>query len=74
MSNQSTNPITKFLLEKGFQIKVVNSTHSIVSLSTRRLDKTEVQSALGLNFIDWYTGQNGDVVHIFYSDTLYTEG
>jgi len=68
MSNQVTNPVANYLHQKGFQIKVINSEMTEVSLSTRKLYSSEVQLALGDNFQGYYIEQSGLEVYVLYSE------
>ena len=68
MSNQSNNPVAKFLREKGFQIVVIDSGCVQVSLSSRKLYSSEVSLALDDNFSSAYIEQSANEVYVVYSD------
>ena len=70
MSNQTLNPVAKFLREKGFQIQVINSECVEVSLSTRKLYVSEVALALGFNFSGYFIEQSDSKVYVMYSEEL----
>ena len=68
MSNQSSNLVAEFLQGKGFQIQVINSECTEVSLSSRKLYSSEVRLALGDNFSSAYIEQSDNEVYVMYSE------
>ena len=70
MSNQSNNPVAKFLREKGFQTKLINDECTQVSLSTRKLYASEVERAIGDELLDYYIEQSDQVVYVVYYKEL----
>ena len=70
MSNQSTNPVAKFLREKGFQTKSINDECTEVSLSSRKLYSSEVERAIGDELLDYYIEQSDQVVYVVYYKEL----
>mgnify|MGYP001589623716 CR=1 FL=1 len=68
MSNQTVNPVAKFLRQKGFQVKSINSECTQVSLSSRKLYSSEVTLALGDNFSGYFIEQSGLEVYVLYSE------